>query len=209
MDQLHDVTYVPVDRSGLADPDAVRAAIRPDTALISVMYANNEVGTIEPLAEIGRMTDETPRAKGRRAWRTEVGPSQTVYSYVMNNYWHTNYKADQEGPSLFRYAIVPHGPFSAPDIVKRGLEAVRPLLVTAPASPSPTPPLLSVRSSSVVATSVVPAEAGTGLLVRLYNPSGAPAEAALSPAGPDRPFTVTLGPWETRRIELAKGSSLK
>ena len=43
----------PVDRTGLVDPAAVEAAIRPDTALISVMLANNEVGTIEPIAEIG------------------------------------------------------------------------------------------------------------------------------------------------------------
>jgi len=48
-----DVTQVPVDRSGLVDPATIAAAIRPDTALISVMYANNEVGTIEPVAEIG------------------------------------------------------------------------------------------------------------------------------------------------------------
>jgi cysteine desulfurase len=48
-----EVTYVPVDAQGLVDPAAIEAAIRPDTALISVMYANNEVGTIEPLAEIG------------------------------------------------------------------------------------------------------------------------------------------------------------
>jgi len=48
-----EVTHVPVDRSGLVDPAQVRAAIRPDTALISVMMANNEVGTIEPVAEIG------------------------------------------------------------------------------------------------------------------------------------------------------------
>ncbi len=48
-----EVTHVPVDRSGLVDTADVRAAIRPDTALISVMTANNEVGTIEPIAEIG------------------------------------------------------------------------------------------------------------------------------------------------------------
>jgi cysteine desulfurase len=48
-----EVTRVPVDRTGLVDPAAIEAAIRPDTALISVMYANNEVGTIEPISEIG------------------------------------------------------------------------------------------------------------------------------------------------------------
>jgi cysteine desulfurase len=48
-----EVTYVPVDAHGLVDPAEVERAIRPDTALISIMYANNEVGTIEPIAEIG------------------------------------------------------------------------------------------------------------------------------------------------------------
>jgi cysteine desulfurase len=48
-----EVTYLPVDRFGLVDAAAVEAAIRPDTALISVMMANNEAGTIQPIAEIG------------------------------------------------------------------------------------------------------------------------------------------------------------
>ena len=48
-----EVTILPVDCAGLVEPAAVAAAIRPDTALISVMYANNEVGTVEPIAEIG------------------------------------------------------------------------------------------------------------------------------------------------------------
>jgi cysteine desulfurase len=46
------VTYVPVDGSGLVDPDAIRKAITKDTCLISIMHANNEVGTIQPIAEI-------------------------------------------------------------------------------------------------------------------------------------------------------------
>jgi len=51
-------TVVPVDRYGLVSPDDVARAIRPDTLLISIMYANNEVGTIEPLAEIGAIARE-------------------------------------------------------------------------------------------------------------------------------------------------------
>jgi cysteine desulfurase len=50
-----EATYVPVDGYGLVDPAEVEKAIRPDTALISIMYANNEVGTIEPIAEIGQI----------------------------------------------------------------------------------------------------------------------------------------------------------
>jgi cysteine desulfurase len=49
-----EVTRVPVEASGLASAGAVEAALRPDTVLVSVMAANNEVGTIQPLADIGR-----------------------------------------------------------------------------------------------------------------------------------------------------------
>lgn len=49
-------TIVPVSAAGLVDPDVVLAAIRPDTCLVSIMYANNEVGTIQPIAELARLT---------------------------------------------------------------------------------------------------------------------------------------------------------
>jgi cysteine desulfurase len=51
-----EVTYVGVDSHGLVDPDDVAAALRPETILVSVMHANNEVGTIQPIAEIARVT---------------------------------------------------------------------------------------------------------------------------------------------------------
>ena len=49
------VTSVPVDKYGLIDPSDVEKAMRDDTILISIMHANNEIGTVEPIAEIGRM----------------------------------------------------------------------------------------------------------------------------------------------------------
>lgn len=49
------VTYLPVDKAGRTDPDDVRKAIRQDTLLISVMTANNEIGTIQPVCEISRI----------------------------------------------------------------------------------------------------------------------------------------------------------
>jgi len=52
------VTYLPVDGFGRVDPDDVRRAITPETILISVMHANNEVGTIQPIADIGRIAHE-------------------------------------------------------------------------------------------------------------------------------------------------------
>jgi cysteine desulfurase len=58
--QGYAVTYVPVDAQGVTAPEAVEKALRPDTALVSVMLANNEMGAIQPLAAIGEIT----RARG-------------------------------------------------------------------------------------------------------------------------------------------------
>ena len=52
------VTYLDVDEKGLVDPAELESAITPDTILISVMYANNEIGTIEPIKEIGKIAKE-------------------------------------------------------------------------------------------------------------------------------------------------------
>lgn len=52
------LTVVPVDGAGRVDPGAVARAIRPDTALVSIMQANNEVGVIQPIEEIGRIARE-------------------------------------------------------------------------------------------------------------------------------------------------------
>jgi len=54
----YQVTYLPVDRHGMVDPAAVARGITPKTVLVSIMLASNEVGTIQPLAEIGRICKE-------------------------------------------------------------------------------------------------------------------------------------------------------
>src|SRR5579862_2547673 len=53
-----EVAYVRVGSSGVVDPDDIRRALRPSTLLVSVMHANNELGTIQPIAEIARITRE-------------------------------------------------------------------------------------------------------------------------------------------------------
>lgn len=60
--QGFEVTILPVDEHGLVDPAQVEAALRPDTILVSIMHANNEVGTIQPISEIGALV----RARGVR-----------------------------------------------------------------------------------------------------------------------------------------------
>lgn len=61
-----DVTYLPVDHEGHVDPDAVMASIRPDTLLVSIMVANNEIGTLEPVAEIGARLQKHAEETGQR-----------------------------------------------------------------------------------------------------------------------------------------------
>jgi cysteine desulfurase len=56
--QGYEITWLPVSRDGLLDPEDVRQAIRKDTILISIMHANNEIGTIQPIAEIGKIATE-------------------------------------------------------------------------------------------------------------------------------------------------------
>lgn len=53
-----EVTYLPVDSHGLVSPEDVKRAIRKETILISIMHANNEVGTIEPIEEVGKIAKE-------------------------------------------------------------------------------------------------------------------------------------------------------
>ncbi|MBS3812271.1 cysteine desulfurase NifS [Candidatus Bipolaricaulota bacterium] len=54
----HEVTYLPVDENGLVNPDDLEDAIRDETKLVSIMYANNEIGTVEPIEELARVAKE-------------------------------------------------------------------------------------------------------------------------------------------------------
>lgn len=56
-----EVTYLPVDHQGYVDPKAVEAALKPTTILVSIMAVNNEVGTIQPIAEIGEIVAQYPK----------------------------------------------------------------------------------------------------------------------------------------------------
>ena len=62
----YEVTYLKVDRDGLITPEQLKAAIRPDTLLVSVIYANNEIGTIEPIAELARALREWKKIHDRK-----------------------------------------------------------------------------------------------------------------------------------------------
>ncbi|MBM3285891.1 MAG: hypothetical protein FJY88_00855 [Candidatus Eisenbacteria bacterium] len=133
-----------------------------------------------PLVEIGRITDESPVAGGTRAWRRAIEPTQTVFSYAMNNYWHTNYKADQEGRADLRYAVRPHRVDGCLGAKKTGMELSQPLVVRrAGGGQVSAEPLLEIEGETVVLTSIAPLEDGAGWLVRLHNVSESPGAARL------------------------------
>jgi alpha-mannosidase len=136
-----------------------------------------------PLVEPGTMTDETLTAGGTRSWKERIEPGTTFFSYAMNNYWHTNYRADQEGLVAFRYGLRPHGVFDAAAAKRFGIEFAQPLLV-APAGRGTTPaPLLRVSPASVIVTSARPSRDGKALILRLYEAAGRPDTVSLETPG--------------------------
>lgn len=156
-----------------------------------------------PLVEVGEMTDESPVARGRRAWRTEIAPTQTVYSYVMNNYWHTNYKADQEGPAELRYVLRPHGAFSAAEAKRFGTACARPLAVLPAGKPPAGSSLFEVEPADVLVTSLRPAGDGAGWIVRLQNVSGERRTVRVAGASAG-PFEMIPDEIATLRIERSR-----
>ena len=172
-------------RGGRLRWDVASGVVRPDSDQLSgaaknfveaqswVDVSNDSLGVTvatpdAPMVEIGGINAESP-------WMRAIPRSQTFYSYVMNNYWHTNYKADQEGPATFRYALEAHRGFRAAAAARFGAEAREPLLVTAAAGGAPSAvPLLVVAPADVLVTSLEPGPDAGSWLVALLNPSDGP-----------------------------------
>jgi len=168
-------------RGGQFRFDVASGVVRPDSDQLSgsaknfveaqswVDVSNDSLGVTvatpdAPLVEVGGINAESP-------WMRSVPPSQTFFSYVMNNYWHTNYKADQDGPVTFRYAISPHGAFRAAAAARLGAEAREPLLVAPAAGRAPTSaPLLAVTPSAVLVTALRPGAERRSWIIALQNP---------------------------------------
>jgi archaellin len=150
-----------------------------------------------PIFELGAITDERSEAGLPRMWRTVAAPGTTIYAYLLNNYWHTNYKADQAGPLVFRFTIQPHGRFDAAGLRRFGAEVEQPLVAwpSAPGVPLPRP-AFAFDSPSIVVSSLRPEGAGSSLIVRLYNASWTEAVARLGDE------SVRLPPFGTRTIRV-------
>jgi hypothetical protein len=158
-----------------------------------------------PLVEVGGITANLVGSQtDPRAWIQHLAPSQTLYSWVMNNHWHTNYRADQEGPTVFRYAIRAHRRFAAEDAAMFGVACSQPFIL-APASVfSTNQPRLKVSGKGILVTAFKPADVGQGWIVRLFGASGKTQKTDLAWAEP-APREVWLSDLSEKPIQKLDG----
>jgi hypothetical protein len=126
-----------------------------------------------PLLEIGGLTANLPRHQpDPDVYLKTIKPSSQIYSWAMNNHWHTNYRADQEGPVWFRFAIQPHAAYDPVAATRFGVESTEPLIVAPAEGKAPMLARLRLDSAAVVTTAFKPSDDGKALIVRLFNPTG-------------------------------------
>ncbi|OQP63914.1 glycoside hydrolase [Niastella vici] len=127
-----------------------------------------------PLLEPGSMIDERRTIYGaHKEWKSEGNITSTWFSYIMNNYWHTNYKADQDGVSSYRYCLKPHGMFSNSETEKAAIVFSAPLQGWLVKEEAALPgSLFELSNARIVVTSVTPLKEG-GYTIRLFNPEPA------------------------------------
>ena len=137
-----------------------------------------------PLLQLGAITDERQNDRGTRNWRERTAAGTTIYAYLFNNYWHTNYKAYQQGPLKYRFVLRAHAGHDALALRRFSDEQDHPLLVFAadPAAPQTQAPF-SLSGDPVTLSSLRVADGGAALVARLFNPSPKPATVTLRSAG--------------------------
>jgi alpha-mannosidase len=139
-----------------------------------------------PLVEVGGITANLIDSKANdwRTWVQHLAPSQTLYSWVMNNHWYTNYRADQEGPVVFRYSIRAHKAFAPEEAAKFGVACSQPLVAGPASGPVLAKPRLELSPPGVLASTFKPSDDGKGWIVRLFGASGKTQSVKLAWAAP-------------------------
>jgi alpha-mannosidase len=159
-----------------------------------------------PLVEVGSITANLVGSQtDPNAWIQHLEPAQTFYSWVMNNHWHTNYRADQEGPTVFRYAIHPHLAFAPDEAARFGTACSQPLLVRKLSFPRSRETRLRLSSDKVLVSAFKPSDDGLGWIVRLYGAAGSAQSVRLAWSEP-RPTKVWLSNLSEERGESVSGS---
>ncbi|MEN6336508.1 MAG: polysaccharide lyase family protein [Phycisphaerales bacterium] len=146
-----------------------------------------------PLLQVGGITANLLNSQtDPNVWRAHVEPTQTLYCWAMNNHWGTNYRAYQEGPTVFRFVLRPHRKADTAEASRFATGFSQPLIVTPAMGKKPiSKPLLAVEPANVLVTSLKPSDDGRALIVRLFGASGQPQTARLKWAG-RKPQSVFL-----------------
>jgi alpha-mannosidase len=121
------------------------------------------------LIEPGSMTNENIGRSGVKEWKAKADTSAVLYSYVMNNYWFTNFKSDQEGIVAFRYGIVPHTAFDQSEAEKEGLAFSRPMIAVPAIGKTAHASLFTISNAKVLVTSI--RQDNGKFYLRLFNAS--------------------------------------
>jgi hypothetical protein len=135
-----------------------------------------------PLVEVGSISATMLGSqRDPNTWRKHIEPTQTFYSWVMNNHWGTNYRAYQEGPVEFRYALRLHQGHSAGAANRFAIGLSQPLLAAPVSSQSAqSGSFMRVHPDDVLALTLKPSDDGKAWVVRLFNASGEPRKATLT-----------------------------
>jgi len=138
-----------------------------------------------PMFEYGSMSANISLSWGGKGpWIKKLEPSTTIYSWVMNNHWHTNFPLTQDGPVTFRYRIFPHGTYDVVEANHFGMEQSQPLAhVTANVDPN-IKPLIAVDNDKVCVTIIKSLADSKDVIVRLRSLSDKQETVKLTfPAG--------------------------
>ena len=162
-----------------------------------------------PILEIGEMTGEEWQTDQKKylAWKRSATSSSTIYSWMMNNSWHTNYKASQEGKVSFDYSIIPLEPYSQ-DSKMRSLEVVQPLMAVVSDNALAYKSLFSVYGRNKISVSTIrPSQDKSGFIVRLVNLSNQPVKSTME-WGRIKPKTVYQSDNNEQRIHKLDNDSI-
>ncbi|HET7086240.1 MAG TPA: glycosyl hydrolase-related protein [Rhizomicrobium sp.] len=172
-----------------------------------------------PLVQLGSLGALLGSQSDPGVWRKHIEPTQSIYSWVMNNHWGTNYRAYQDGPVEFRYALRLHKGHRAGAASRFAIGLSQPLLAAPAGDSHPSGSLLRVQPDDVLALTLKPSDDGKAWITRLFNACEEPRTATLtwpnhaiggswqSNLAEDQlaaaPAAIPLGPWElmTLRIE--------
>ena len=141
-----------------------------------------------PLVQVGGVTATFLNSQyDPETWRKKIEPTQKLYSWAMNNHWHTNYRAYQEGPVVFRFILRPHRGTTAAEATRFATSFSQPLLATpARGEPPQETSLLRVEPSDVLVTAVKPSDDGKAWIVRLFGAGASAMNAKLNWSKPPR-----------------------